>query len=132
MELKVTEKRRQPRVSFKPDKPLTAQVLFAQEHNTPLNVNIVNISEAGLCFYFSEKEHPPVKKGIHLILLKIEGEPLLQKINDVDIVVKWSAYMDALKHELNGCLFLNMEPEYRIQLREFIHKLMESILQSGK
>jgi c-di-GMP-binding flagellar brake protein YcgR len=136
MELKLTEKRQQPRVSFKPDKPLTAQVLLvqediAQEDSTPIKVNIINISEAGLCFRFSEKEHTPVKKGVHLILLKIEGEALLQKINDVDMTVLWSTYIKALNSELNGCRFLNLLPDYQIQLRQFIHNLMESKLQSN-
>jgi len=132
MRLKKTEKRQQPRVSFKPNKQLTAQLQFAQEDSTPIKAYIVNISEAGLCFYLFEKEHPPIKKGIHLILLTIEGEALLQDINDVDMVVQWSTYMEALKYELNGCQFLNMLPEHRSQLREFIHNLMESKLRSDK
>ena len=132
MRLKVDEKRKQPRVSFKPDKQLTAQVQFAQGNRTPIKANIVNISEAGLCFYLFEKEHPPIKKGTHLILLKIEGEALFQDINDVDMVVQWSTYMEALKYELKGCRFLNMLPDYRIQLHEFIHNLMESKLRSDK
>ncbi len=141
MRLKVTEKRQQPRISFKPDKPLTAQVLFDQKDSTPIKINIINISEAGLCFHFSEKEHAPqafvetasfIKKGIHLILLKIEGEALLQDINDVDMVVLWSAYMESLKNELNGCQFINLPPDYQNQLREFIHNLMVSKLEFDK
>ena len=132
MRLKTTEKRQQPRVSFKPNKQLSAQVQFAQEDSTPIKAYIVNISETGLCFYLFEKEHPPIKKGTHLILLKIEGEALLQDINDVDMVVQWSTYMEALKYELNGCQFLNMLPDYRSQLREFIHNLVESKIRSDK
>ena len=66
-----------------------------------------------------------------LILVKIEGEALLQDINDVDMVVQWSTYLQAIKHELNGCQFLNILPDYQNQLRKFIHNLMESKLQSA-
>ncbi len=132
MRLKTTEKRQQPRVSFKPDKQLTAQMRIARKANTPIKVNIANISELGLCFYFSEKEYAPIKKGTHLILLKIEGEALLQDINDVDMVVQWSTYMGALNYELNGCRFLNLVPDYQFQLGEFIHNLLGSKLRSDK
>ncbi len=141
MDLKISEKRQKPRISFKPDKLLTAQILCDPKDSTPIKVNIVNISEAGLCFHFSDQEHIPqaftetssfTKKGIHLILLKIEGEALLQDINDVDMVVLWSAYMESLKNELNGCQFINLPPDYQNQLREFIHNLMVSKLEFDK
>ncbi len=128
MRLKVTEQRKQPRVYFKPDKQLTAQVLFHQEHSAPIKINLVNICESGLCFLLSEKAHAPITEGSHLILLKIEGEALLQDINDVDMVVRWSAYMEELKYKLNGCQFVNLLPDYQIQLREFIHNLIDAKL----
>jgi len=140
MKLDLTEKRQQPRISFKPEKPLTAQVLLTQQDSTPIKVNIVNISEAGLCFYFAKKENASqalaetasfITKGVHLILLKIEGEALLQDINDVDMTVLWSASMETLNSELHGCRFLNLLSDHQIKLREFIHNLMEAKLKSA-
>ena len=141
MDLKISEKRQKPRISFKPDKPLTAQVLFDQKDSTPMKVNIINISEAGLCFYFAKKENASqalaetasfITKGVHLILLKIEGEALLQDINDVDMTVLWSASMETLNSELHGCRFLNLLSDHQIKLREFIHNLMASKFKSEK
>jgi len=126
MQLSKTERRIFPRINFKPDKPLNAEILVVRKGDTPVKVHIVNISQAGLCFYFAKKDHAVIKEGIHLVLLKIEGESLLNEIKDVDMVVQWSTHVQALNYELNGCRFLNMLPDYRIQMAEFIDYLIES------
>ncbi len=122
-----TERRQQPRIYYKPDKPLKARVRIVHLGDAPVSVNIINISEAGLCFHFDPKSSLMLKTGVHLILLKIENEPLLRNITDVDMVLQWSTYIKALNCDLNGCCFLNMIPEQHKQLHDFIHQTLAAI-----
>lgn len=122
-----TERRQEPRIYYKPDKPLKARVRIVHLGDAPRSVNIINISEAGLCFHFAQKTSETLQTGVHLILSKIENEPFLQDITDVDMVLQWSTYIDTLSCDLHGCCFLNMIPEQHKQLHAFIHQTLDAI-----
>ena len=115
-------KRKHMRVYFNAGDMLKLHIGRPRLNKTPFMVNVMNISQSGLCFLMPQGSDDKINEGDPLVFEKIDDVQILKPIRNVDMIVRWSFREKEFDHQVYGCEFLNMRSSYSIYLRTFIRQ----------
>jgi len=115
-------KRRHPRVYFSATEMLKLYIVCPRLNDTPFEATMMNISESGLCFFIPKESDIKINHGDQLVLERVEDVQYLKVIRKLEMAVRWYFQEKGLDHQMCGCEFLNVPPNYKTYLRTYIRQ----------
>ena len=112
------ERRKYRRVFFKKEDAIAASFTFPGIQEEPVDADVMNLSEEGVCLTYRKKPAIKIKKDDILILTQFKGLTPDIEFDELEIEVKWVMDQDFFEHEQIGCKILNASDSLREQIRQ--------------
>jgi len=116
----IAERRQFDRFLFSKEWNVTAKLNLFDGDDTSVVADITNLSEEGLGLNFKNNLLHPLCEGDRAVLIKIEGMPELRFLVGVEMKLQWIIIYNSSRGTPAGCLFDNISPAIREQIRKFI------------
>lgn len=94
--------------------------LFDNHDNIAIDADITNLSEEGLGLNFGGTLPISLCEGDWILLKGIEGLPELKLLTGLELKLKWMMSYNPSRGTRLGCLFTNISPAAKEQIRKFI------------
>lgn len=112
------ERRKYRRVFFKKEDAIAASFTFPGIQEEPVDADVMNLSEEGVCLTYRKKPAIKIKKDDILILAQLKGLTPDLEFDELKIEVKWVMDQDFFEHEQIGCKILNASDSLKEQIRQ--------------
>ena len=111
------ERRKYRRVFFKKEDAITAWFTFPGIQEKPVEADVMNLSEEGICLTYRKNPSIKIKKDDILILTQLKGITPELELDELKIEVRWVMDDDFFEHEQIGCKILNTSDSLKEQIR---------------
>ena len=122
------ERRQFERFLFSNDSIVTAKLNLFDNDDTSLVADITNLSEEGLGLNFGTTLSAPLCEGDWIVLKQIEGLPELKFLAGIEMKLKWIMRYNPSRGTRFGCVFANISPAVKEQIKQFIHMQIDQKL----
>jgi hypothetical protein len=116
------ERRQFERYLFPGNSKLKAKLNLFDDDNTTIVADVTNLSEEGLGFNYSEPLPMSLCEGDWIILKGTEGLPELKFLAGFEMKLKWVMSYNQSRGTIFGCLFVNLPPAAKEQIKEFVRE----------
>jgi len=113
-------KRRYERIFFGRDQNIVGQLSLPDGETDGPQVTILNLSEGGLHFTITRRDHVAIKDGERILLKSVSGPPPLKFARPITMEVKWVLDHDFLEHIGYGCEFIDLPEELAEMIRDVV------------
>lgn len=112
------ERRKHRRVFFKKEDAITASFTFPGIQEEPVEADVLNLSQEGVCLTFRKNPAIKTKKDDILILTQFKGITPELEFDELKIEVRWVMDDDFFEHGQIGCKILNPSDSLKEQIRQ--------------
>jgi len=112
------ERRKYRRVFFKKEDGIVASFTFPEIQGDPLEADVMNLSEDGVCLTYIKNPAIKIKKDDILILSQLKGLTPELEFDELRIEVRWIMDDTFFEHEQIGCKILNASDSLKEQIRQ--------------
>ena len=112
------ERRKYRRVFFKKEDGIVASFTFPEIQGDPLEADVMNLSEDGVCLTYRKNPAIKIKKDDILILSQLKGLTPELEFDELRIEVRWIMDDNFFEHEQIGCKILNASDSLKEQIRQ--------------
>jgi hypothetical protein len=116
------ERRQFERYLFPNNSNIKAILNLFDDDNTAIVADITNLSEEGLGLIFSDPIPMSLCEGDWIMLKGTEGLPELKYLAGLEMKLKWVMSYNPSRGTPFGCLFANISPAAKEEIRQFIHE----------
>lgn len=112
------ERRKYRRIFFRKEDAIAASLTFPGIQKEPVDADVMNLSEEGVCLTYRKNPAIKIKKDDLLILSQLKGTTPELEFDELKIEVRWVVDDDFFEHEQIGCKILNASDSLREQIRQ--------------
>ena len=115
-----SEKRHHKRMYFSINDGLIGTFTFPGLEKEILSGTIMDLGAGGMCLSYTKNQNVALLVGGRMVLIKFKGTKHLRTISNVQVIVRWVIELESSRNVTFGCQFVNLAPEYRDTIQEFI------------
>ena len=123
-----TERREFERFLFPKEWNVTAKLNLFDNNDIAIDADITNLSEEGLGLNFGNTLPISLCEGDWILLKGIEGLPELKFLAGIEMKLKWMMSYKPSRGTRLGCLFANISPVAKEQIRQFVYTQIDKNL----
>ena len=122
------ERRRYERFLFSSESNAKAKLNLFDDNNVAIVAEITNLSEEGMGLIYGNALPVSLSEGDWIMLKGIESPPELKFLAGLEVKLKWIMSYSPSRGTRFGCLFANISPAAKEQIRQFIGSRIEQKL----
>lgn len=115
------ERRQFERFLFSGESNASVTLNLCDNDSNSIIADITNLSEEGLGLIFGATLPTILCEGDWIILKRIDGLPELKFLTGLEMKLKWIMRYSPSRGTRFGCVFANISPAVKKQIRQFIH-----------
>ena len=122
------ERRRFERFLFSSESNAKAKLNLFDDNNVAIVAEITNLSEEGMGLTYGNTLPVSLSEGDWIMLKGIESPPELKFLAGLEVKLRWIMNYSPSRGTRFGCLFANISPAAREQIRQFISSRIDKKL----
>lgn len=119
------EKRQFKRIFFSSEDDIRGKIKLQSPTDTHITAQIMDLSEEGMGLTVAKNDAPPVQRGDHLILNRIDHREDLAFLTDIRLEIRWILKHRSLENVGMGCRFAPLPEDVRDRIIAFMSAWME-------
>jgi len=123
-----SERRRFERFLFSSESNAKAKLNLFDDNNVAIVAEITNLSEEGMGLTYGNTLPVSLSEGDWIMLKGIESPPELKFLAGLEVKLRWIMNYSPSRGTRFGCLFANISPAAREQIRQFISSRIDKKL----
>jgi len=126
------ERRQCERFLFYSESNVKAKLNLFDDDDVSIVADVTNLSEEGMGLSFGNTLPVSLCEGDWIMLKGIQGLPELQFLAGLEMKLRWIMNYSPSRGTRFGCLFANIFPAAKEQIRQFIHTRIDQKLNDTK